>query len=174
MRRFPLTFALIALLLGDGLAAGPAAEAPQDPGELAQHVEDLRLQSVNLARDLWLLEQQAGDAQGRLVVFLSMDPQLEERPASIELKLGDETIAQHEYSPGETDALAKGGAHRVYAAELDAGRYVLEAQLSFRGGAAGSRRAMLSFRSSDAPKTIELRLQPTGPGLTELTVREWD
>ena len=175
MRSFLTCLGTFALLLSSGLLADTDAGSTTDPGTLAERVEELRLQSVNLARDIWLLEQQLGDEDNRLVIFVSMDPRLEQRPEYIELKLGDEIVARHDYSPSETVALSKGGAHRVYAATLEAGRHVLEAQLRTRGPDGKLRQSTkLSFRSGEALKTIELRLQAAGPGLAELTVREWD
>ena len=140
---------LLALLIcGVSLAETDAAfDAPVDASELAQRIEELKLQSVNLARDLWLLEQDLGDAQSRLVVFVSVDPLLDDhRLEEIELQLSDETIAQHSYAPAESDALNKGGSHRVYSASLAPGRHVLQAQLAARGPAGRiNRSAKLSF-----------------------------
>ncbi len=152
-----------------------AAETATATGELQQRVEELKLQSVNLARDLWLLEAELGETENRLVVFLSMDPGIEDQPEQIELKLGGETVARHRYTAAEHEALRQGGAHRLYATTLVTGRHVLEAQLSTHGDAGRMRPgAKLSFRGGEAPKTIELRLEATAPGQAELTVREWD
>lgn len=146
-----------------------------DSGELAREVEELRLRSVNLARDIWLFEQEADSEAGRLLVYLSVDPRLDERPAGIELRLGEDRIARHAYDVTEVDALAKGGAHRVYAEALDAGRHVLDAQLHTRSASGQDRHSTkLSFRSGAAVKTIELRLERSTSGVAELTVREWD
>jgi hypothetical protein len=171
MRKFSRFLAALLLAACGSLAA----ETAPDAGELAQRVEELKLQSVNLARDLWLLEEELGEPENRLVVFLSVDPRIEDRPEEVELKLGGETVARHSYTAAEHGALRKGGAHRLYAATLAPGRHVLEAQLSTRGDAGRTRPgAKLSFRSGEAPKTIELRLEETAPGQAELTVREWD
>lgn len=155
---------------GDPVAAGELRE----PEALSREVEELRLRSVNLARDIWLLEQQSGDELGQLLVFFSVDPRLEERPVRIELKLGDDSIAEHHYNATEQEALAKGGAHRLHAAALGTGRHVLDAQLHAESAAGPVRREVkLSFRAGIALKTIELRLERAG-GDIELTVREWD
>ena len=161
------------LLLMSGLAA--AAEPVDDARALSQRVEELKLESVNLARDVWLFEQSLGGEAGQVVVFLSADPKLAGVIEQIELDIGDETIARHEYSAAEAEALRKGGAHRLYAASLEPGRHVLEARVNARGDGGTLREsAKLSFRSGKEPKTIELRLQPADAGAAELTVREWD
>ncbi|MGH8459736.1 MAG: hypothetical protein ACRESV_10315 [Nevskiales bacterium] len=178
MRPFPKIGGLmLALFMAHGLHAEtePGDTPSADDADLAQRIEEIRLQSVNLARDLWLLEQDLGNEQGRLVIFVSVDPKLEDRLEEIELKLGDETVTRHDYSAAESEALSKGGTHRLYAASLDPGRHVLEAQLYARGDAGKIKQtAKLSFRGGEAPKNIELRLQATEPGLAELVIREWD
>jgi hypothetical protein len=173
MRLYPHTLGGILLLLcGAATAAEPAAA---DARELSQRVEELKLESVNLARDVWLFEQSLGGDAGQVVVFLSADPALAGSIEQIELDIGDETIARHEYSATEAEALRKGGAHRLYTASLEPGRHVLEARISARGDGGKLREtAKLSFRTSQDPKTIELRLQPADAGAAELTVREWD
>lgn len=170
-RRLPSVLGCLLLLAGNPLAGSELRE----PEELAREVEELRLRSVSLARDIWLLEQQSGDELGQLLVFLSVDPRLGDRPARVELTLGDERIVEHVYRADEQSALAKGGAHRLFAAPVDAGRHVLDAQLQTEGDLGPMRRNVkLSFRVGAALKTIELRLERVGRGDAELTVREWD
>ncbi|HXG27820.1 MAG TPA: hypothetical protein VNJ47_03110 [Nevskiales bacterium] len=173
MRPTPLLFAVLALAAAPLPAAEP--EAAADTGALARRVEELKLESVKLARDLWLLERQLGEEENSVTVFLSLDAGAGDAPESVEIRLGDEIVTRHSYTPAEQEALRKGGAHRLYAGTLAPGRHVLEAQLSTRGDG-GQRRpaAKLSFRSGEAPKTIELRLERLASGDTELTVREWD
>src|SRR5688572_10786093 len=172
MRFYPNILGIL-LLLMSGLAA--AAEPATVDAELSRRVEELKLESVNLARDVWLFEQSLGGEAGQVVVFLSADPKLAGAVEQIELDIGDETIARHEYGAAEAEALRKGGAHRLYAASLEPGRHVLEARITARGDSAPLRETVkLSFRTSQEPKTIELRLQPADAGAAELTVREWD
>jgi hypothetical protein len=178
MHRFhKISCLILILLMTHGLHAETEAGDPpaNDDTDLSQRIEEIKLQSVNLARDLWLLEQGLGDAQGRLVIFVSVDPKLEDRLEEIELKLGDETVTRHDYSATESEALSKGGTHRLYTSNLEPGRHVLEARLGARGNAGKIKQtAKLSFRGGEAPKNIELRLQATEPGLAELVIREWD
>lgn len=178
MQRFLSTACLLLTVLACGISRAEtdtSAVVSADTEELSQRIEELKLQSVNLARDLWLLEQDLGDEQSRLVVFVSVDPKLEDRLEEIKLQLGDETIAQHSYAATESEALSKGGTHRVYSASLTPGRHVLQAELSARGPAGRVQQsAKLSFRGGETAKNIELRLQATEPGLTELVIREWD
>lgn len=175
-RILPINCLAIMLAFINAAAANDASDAPlEDAADLAQRIEEIKLQSVNLARDLWLLEQELGEEAGRLVVFVSVDQKLLDRLERIELRLGDETIASHEYNASESSALSKGGTHRLYAAALEPGRHVLEARLTARGKAGPlNQSAKLSFRSQEAAKNIELRLQGTGPGLAELVIKEWD
>lgn len=170
-------FRIVCLILG--LAATPTLPAEsladEDADDLARRIESLKLQSVNLARDLWLLEQDLGTDEGRLVVFVSIDPRLKDRPQEIELMVGDQSVARHQYNAAESEALGKGGSHRLYAGALEPGRHVLEARLRAHGDdGTNHRSAKLSFRNGDAPKNIELRLQPGEAGLPELVIREWD
>lgn len=176
-RMLPIaSLAFMLALAPAGLLANEPDNAPlEDAADLAQRIEEIKLQSVNLARDLWLLEQDLGEEAGRLVVFVSVDQKLNDRLERIELRLGDETIARHDYSSSESAALSKGGTHRLYAAALEPGRHVLEARLTAKGNAGPlTQSAKLSFRSHEAAKNIELRLQGTAPGLAELVIKEWD
>lgn len=104
-----------------------------------------------------------------------MDPKIADRIEQVEVSLGEDTVAQHEYSSAEAEALHKGGAHRIFASSLAPGQHVLEARLRAQGNAGSFKQtAKLSFRVDAPAKTIELRFQETEPGLAELTLREWD
>lgn len=171
-----VSLAFMLTLVPTSLVANEPDHTPlEDAADLAQRIEEIKLQSVNLARDLWLLEQELGEEAGRLVVFVSVDQKLRDRLERIELRLGEEIIATHDYSASESSALSKGGTHRLYAAALEPGRHVLEARLSAKGSAGPlTQSAKLSFRSHEAAKNIELRLQSGAPGLAELVIKEWD
>lgn len=165
----------LVLCMSQTLWANPGDAPAEDAADLAQRIEEIKLQSVNLARDLWLLEQELVDEQGQLVIFVSVDPRLQDQIEQVELLLGDKTVTQHDYNASESAALNKGGTHRLYAASLEPGRHVLEARVAVRSASGKSRQsAKLSFRSEESPKNIELRLQAGEPGLTELVIREWD
>jgi hypothetical protein len=164
------------LLLTSTLAAQAAdGDFAESASDLAERVETLKLEAVTLARDIALLERELGAEQGRVTVFVSLDPRLGDQLEQIELKIGDQIVAEHRYSASENAALAKDGAHRLYTAALAPDRHVLEANLSAHGKTGRVRKSTkLSFRNEQAPKTIELRLEATDAGLAELTVREWD
>ncbi len=177
MRRHSLLIAFMgALLLGNTLAAqGVDRASPEDSRELAQKVEVLKLEAVTLARDIALLERDLGDEQGRVIVFVSLDRRLGDQLEAIELKLGEEVVAEHRYTAAENEALLKDGAHRLYSASLSPGRHVLEANVSASGKAGRVKKTTkLSFRNELTPKTIELRLEASESGLAEFMVREWD
>lgn len=163
-----------ALLLSATLyAAEPSTSAASS--DLSQRVEEIKLDAVSLARDVWLLENSLGADAHKLVVFVSVDPKIADRVEQVEVSLGDDTVAQHDYSDAETEALHKGGAHRIFASSLSAGQHVLEARLRAQGAAGDfTQTAKLSFRVDAPAKTIELRLQETDPGTAELVIREWD
>lgn len=172
-RSICFVFCAVALPLTSSVVG--AAEPSTTSGELAQRVEELKLDAVSLARDVWLLENSLGGDAHQLVVFVSVDPKIADRVEQVEVMLGEDTVAQHDYSSAEADALHKGGAHRIFSSSLAPGRHVLEARLRAQGDAGSFKQtAKLSFRVEAPAKTIELRLQETDPGLAELIIREWD
>lgn len=163
------------LLVGTLAAQATDGNSAENANDLAERVETLKLEAVTLARDIALLERELGAEQGRVTVFVSLDPRLGDQLEQIELKIGDQVVVEHTYNTSENAALAKDGAHRLYTAALAPDRHVLEAHLSAYGKAGRVRKTTkLSFRNERAPKTIELRLEATDTGLAELTVREWD
>ncbi|WP_339798843.1 AraC family transcriptional regulator [uncultured Marinobacter sp.] len=118
----PLFFRSLTLLLL-ALAITLPAQADDDQ-PVAQSVEDLRRQVIQLNRDLFVLEEDLlFPASTQFAVFLSVDAGEFLRIDSVKLKVGNTIVASHLYTDRQVDALQRGGMQRLYMGNLRTGTH---------------------------------------------------
>jgi hypothetical protein len=161
--------------------SAPAA-APTEPGTdtrgLDQDIQALKKDVVDLNRDLFVLEEELlFPANTQVAVFISMDVGDFFALDTVTLKIDQKEVANYLYTPRETEALAKGGVHRLYLGNLKAGEHELVAFFSGQGPHERDYRrgATLKFEKGIGAKYLELKIndrqrrqQP------EFEIKDWE
>ena len=132
------TAALCALCIASASAQAPTAEPPAAaPAESAsgefrsldQEVQALKKEVVELNKDLFVLEEELlFPANTQVAVFVSLDVGSFFAVDSVTLKIDDKEVANYLYTARESDALMRGGVHRMYLGNLKVGKHQLVAK----------------------------------------------
>lgn len=173
-------FALLLLASSTALAqqpAAPAAAASAPAATLDSRIQDLKSEVIQLNRDLLVLEEELlFPANTQVAVFVSMDVGKLFELESVQVKLNDQVIATHLYTPLEVQALHRGGVQRLHVGNLRAGEHQLVALFTGRGPHERDykRGTTLKFDKSTGAKYIELRIRDTQAKLQpEFEVKVW-
>lgn len=196
MRRILATAVLLGVVVQpawtqDG-AAGSVPEFAPDAGSttaalnqsrnsartLDEEVQDLKKLTVDLNRDLFLLEEELlFPANTQVAVFVSMDVGEFFALDSVEIKLDNKDVTNYLYTEREVDALIRGGVQRVYVGNIKAGEHELVAFFTGEGPHTRDYRrgASLLFDKGIGPKYIELTISDRENKLQpEFVVKEWE
>lgn len=205
IRRLNLLLALMALMALLALLAAPAraqtaapagaasapaaaASAPATPAApaaptapLDTRVQQLKAELVRLNRDLLVLEEELLFPAGtQVAVFVSLDVGSFFELESVQVKLGNQVVGQHLYTPAEVAALRRGGVQRLWLGNLKSGTHAIDAFFTGRGPKQGEhqrdykRGATLSFEKTAEPRYIELRIRDAQNKLQpEFDVKVW-
>lgn len=111
----------------------------------------------------------------QLVVFLSLDTSDDFILREINLSINGNKVQNRKYKLKEVQALHKGGAHRLYIANLPVGKHNIT--VSYISGTGNNSEYQgektFSFKKNPKRKTIELKLS-SFIGSPEFSIREWD
>jgi hypothetical protein len=172
-----LLLACSAALAQQPAAPAAAASAPTPAATLDSRIQDLKSEVIKLNRDLLVLEEELlFPANTQVAVFVSMDVGKLFELESVQVKLNDQVIATHLYTPLEVQALHRGGVQRLHVGNLRAGEHQLVALFTGRGPHERDykRGTTLKFDKSTGAKYIELRIQDTQAKLQpEFEVKVW-
>jgi hypothetical protein len=160
-------------------AAASAPAAPTTP--LDTRVQALKSELVRLNRDLLVLEEELLFPAGtQVAVFVSMDTGTFFDLESVQVKLGNQVVGQHLYTPAEVAALKRGGVQRLWLGNLKSGTHAIDAFFTGRGPKSGEhqrdykRGTTLSFEKTAEPRYIELRIRDAqGKLQPEFEVKVW-
>jgi hypothetical protein len=101
--------------------------------QLDREAEQLLKEVLDLSSDLAIVEEQQNNpAKFQLLVLVTMAPTDLFKLDYIELKIDEQTVAAHNYTSSEFDALQLGGGQRLYVANLPAGLHKLYASMAGR------------------------------------------
>ena len=161
--------------------ATATASAPAPAATLDARLQALKADVIALNRDLLVLEEELlFPASTQLAVFVSMDVGRLFELESVQLKIGDEVVASHLYTPLEVQALHRGGMQRLHLGNLKSGEHELVAVFTGRGPAHGEDRrdykrgTTLTFDKGTGAKAIELRITDAQAKLQpEFEVKVW-
>jgi hypothetical protein len=145
---------------------------------LDQDVQTLKKEVLDLNRDLFLLEEELlFPANSQVAFFVSMDVGEYFELDSVNIKIDGKEVANYLYTARETDALIRGGVHRVHMANLKTGDHELIAIFTGKGPHVRDYRrgATLSFEKGIGAKYLELeitdRVKKQQP---EFVIKEWE
>lgn len=140
-------------------AAVPAAAA--GTRSLDEQIQDLKAQTVELNRDLFVLEEDLlFPANTQVAVFVSVDVGDFFALDSIDLKIDNKEVSNYLYTPREVAALLRGGVQRLYVGNLKAGPHELVAFFNGKGPNERyyRRAASLRFEKGLGAKYLELKV----------------
>lgn len=152
----------------------PAANFKQ----LDSETESALSEVMDLSSDLAILdEQQNNPPQNQVVVLVTLQPNEFFELDTIELTVDNRIVAAHPYSEKDISALSKGGGHRLYLANLPAGKHEMIAKLVGKIPRDPDYRqeANYTFITGVNRTLLELYINNgDNNGYPQLTVREWD
>ncbi|MDX1733139.1 MAG: AraC family transcriptional regulator [Halioglobus sp.] len=171
--RFPCLATLFALLT---LFAMPL-QADTDQRTLGKEVEDLKAATLQLNRDLFILEEELLFPDNtQVAVFLSLDVGEFFTLDAVKLTIDGVVVTNYLYTARQVDALRRGGVHRLYQGNLKAGEHEVIAVFTGRGpkGRDYRRATQLDLVKETGAKHLELKITDVEAQLQpHFSVREW-
>ena len=128
---------------------------------LDEQIQDLKRQTIELNRDLFVLEEDLlFPANTQVAVFVSVDVGDFFALDSIDLKIDNKEVSNYLYTPREVAALLRGGVQRLYVGNLKAGPHELVAFFNGKGPKERyyRRAASLRFEKGLGAKYLELKV----------------
>jgi hypothetical protein len=154
------------------------ADSREEFRSIDKDVQTLKKDVLDLNRDLFLLEEELlFPANSQVAFFISMDVGEYFELDSINIKIDGKEVANYLYTERESDALIRGGVHRVHMANLKTGDHELVAIFTGKGPNIRDYRrgATLNFIKGIGAKYVELevtdRVKKQQP---EFVIKEWE
>lgn len=162
----------------------PAVQAPAKAEAVAAaspalgaQIEDLKKASVELNRDLMLLEEDLlFPASTQLAVYVSLDVGHYFALDSVKLTIDGQMVSSYLYTPKQISALARGGVQRLYLGNLKTGSHEITAFFIGKGPEDRDykRGATYTFNKTQKPGMLEIRIKDeTGAMQPTFEFKEW-
>ena len=179
-----ISFKSLGVAAGAGLwlaLAGPVAAQSDDSADtkaVAESVEDLKKQVINLNRDLFILEEDLlFPASTQVAVFLSVDAGEFLKLDSVKLKVDGDVVAAYLYTDRQIQALERGGMQRLYVGNLKTGSHEVTAFVEGIGpdNRPYKQAATLEFEKATGTAALEIRVQDRSSDYQpEVSIVEWE
>jgi len=166
--------------LVDSTVAQPLSQpsAPDKDIVIEKDLEALKKTALELNRDLLILEEELlFPSNTQVVVFLSTDVGKFFTIDSVKLKINNQIVASHLYTPYENDALVRGGVQRLYIGNLKQGQHEITAVYTGEGPDKRKykRAATLNIEKDDDPVMLELLVQDATTNMQPtFKIKEWE
>jgi len=157
------------LLVASLLAVNPATYAEvaavdtnADGRSFADKISDLKVQVLELNRDLFILEEELlFPVNTQINVFISIDAGFLFELDSVRLKIDDKVVSNYLYTEREIQALHRGGVQRLYVGNLTTGGHELTAFFVGKGpsGRDFKRASSITIDKTDEAQFIELKIR---------------
>ncbi len=161
-------------------AAKPEAAQATNPAPspaLGAQMEDLKKASVELNRDLMLLEEDLlFPASTQIAVYVSLDVGHYFALDSVKLTIDGQMVSSYLYTPKQISALARGGVQRLYLGNLKTGSHEITAFFIGKGPEDRDykRGATYTFNKTQKPGMLEIRIKDeTGAMQPTFEFKEW-
>jgi hypothetical protein len=158
--------------------AAAAAGAANGTRALDEQIQDLKKQTVELNRDLFILEEELlFPANTQVAVFVSVDVGDFFALDSITLKLDNREVSDYLYTPREDSALLKGGVQRLYVGNVKSGQHELVAFFNGKGpnNRYYRRAASIKFEKGVGAKYLELKITDVLHAQEpEFQIKDWE
>lgn len=159
------------------LASAQEPVASGQQAALRDDIQDIKQQTLELNRDLFILEEELlypSDTQ--VSVFLSLDVGEFFKLDAVKLSIDGEVVTHYLYTDRQLSALRRGGVHRLFLGNLKSGEHELVAVFTGFGpkGRDYRRATELVFDKQSGAKHLELKIvDATATRQPEFAVREW-
>lgn len=144
---------------------------------ISTNIQDLKLDVIDLNKDLRLMEEQLlFPSSTKFSFFVSLDTGQFFTLESVKLKLDGKLVATHLYSDKQRQAMARGGIQKLYITNLNEGKHSLT--VFFTGmdpnGRPSKRAQSLDFEKGPGSGYVELAISDNG-ALQEpvFEIRQW-
>jgi len=148
-----------------------------DSVSLDVQVEDIKARTLELNRDLFILEEQLLFPDNtQVAVFVSLDIGEFFTLDAVKLSVDDQVVSNYLYTARQVDALRRGGVHRLYTGNLTSGKHEVVAVFTGRGPHGRDYRRATSLVVDKTPGAKHLELQIVDAEdrrQPEFRVREW-
>lgn len=148
-----------------------------DERSLGEQVEDIKQQTLELNRDLFILEEALlFPSNTQIAVYVSMDAGVLFALDAVKLTIDEKVVANYLYTERQVDALQRGGVHRLFMGNAKTGSHEVVAVFTGRGpkGRDYRRATTLQIDKTTEAKSLELRITDAQDRLQpEFSVREW-
>ncbi len=169
-RTFLICLALLCLLTSVYVGAGESLS-------LDEEVQDIKAQTLQLNRDLFILEEELLFPDNtQVAVFLSLDVGEFFALDAVKLTVDGAVVSHYLYTERQVDALRRGGVHRLYMGNLKTGPHEVVAVFTGRGPKGRDYRRATSLNIDKTPGAKHLELQIVDSEALrqpEFRVREW-
>jgi hypothetical protein len=166
-------FLLLLLFLGAACSSVTVA----DERTLGEQIEDIKQQTLQLNRDLFILEEELlFPSNTQMAVYLSLDVGTFFALDAVKLTVDGTVVANYLYTERQVDALQRGGIHRLYMGNVKNGAHEIVAVFTGRGpkGRDYRRATQLQIEKTSGAKNLELRITDSEAlQQPEFSVREW-
>lgn len=174
----PLLLILIAGI-GEPVRADDTSASDADEfRSLDQQVQALKKDVLDLNRELFLLEEDLlFPANSQVAMFVSLDVGTFFDLESVTLKIDGKEVANYLYTERESEALARGGVHRIHVGNLKVGEHELVAFFTGKGPNDRDYRrgADLTFEKGIGAKYMELEISDRErKQQPEFVITEWE
>ncbi len=161
---------LLLLCFAPGVAAN-------DSASLDQQVQDIKSQTLQLNRDLFILEEELLFPDNtQVAVFLSLDLGEFFALDAVKLTIDGTVVSNYLYTERQVDALRRGGIHRLYMGNLKTGEHEIVAVFTGKGpsGRDYRRATELQIQKTAGAKRLELKIADVeAKRQPEFSVKEW-
>ncbi|HEY6527253.1 MAG TPA: AraC family transcriptional regulator [Cellvibrionaceae bacterium] len=144
---------------------------------IGAQIEDLKKASIELNRDLMLLEEDLlFPASTQIAVYVSLDVGHYFALDSVKLTIDGQMVSSYLYTPKQISALARGGVQRLYLGNLKTGSHEITAFFIGKGPEERDykRGATYNFNKTQKPGMLEIRIKDeTGAMQPTFEFKEW-
>ncbi|MEE8527909.1 MAG: AraC family transcriptional regulator [Gammaproteobacteria bacterium] len=170
--------AMLGFATADAQDFGVSQASTDEFQSLDEEVQDLKQAVMDLNRDLFILEEELlFPANTQVAVFVSVDVGFFFALDSVQIKVDNKEVANYLYTERESDALLRGGVHRIYLGNLKVGDHELVAFFTGKGthNRDYRRGASLVFDKGIGAKYMELKINDRQRKLQpEFDIKEWE
>lgn len=153
------------------------AAAAVDAEPLDQSVQSLKQQTLELNRDLFILEEELlFPSNTQLAVFLSLDLGEFFALDAVKLTIDGTVVTHYLYTDRQLDALMRGGVHRLYLGNMKAGEHEVVAVFTGKGpqGRDYRRATQMQLQKTQGAKHLELKIiDSVASQQPEFAIKEW-
>lgn len=152
-------------------------EAVQEQASIPEDIQDIKQQTLELNRDLFILEEELlYPADTQVSVFVSLDVGEFFKLDAVKLSIDGEVVTNYLYTDRQVNALKRGGVHRLYLGNLKSGEHEVVAVFTGFGpkGRDYRRGTQLVVEKQSGPKHLELKItDSTATRQPDFVVKEW-